>query len=213
MPRGSNAKAAPAPAPRVEPSIDIDEPEDAANEAESAPDPSTTDQKLFKIKDFIDILKKDYPEAKRFNIYFFSDRVQTIDSPWNDNAPTIYLKPALITVSPQSGKVKVLTNDVFNTKFNTTDWGISFSQSKMRAIDTSVAVNILKVLPEVKKYSGYDYYRSMIMKPDATEQKLATIIERSHDQFPVFKKTYQPPQDQIEVGTDCGLEDIINICF
>jgi hypothetical protein len=189
MPDKKSAQPAPAP----EPTLILDELADAADEAEGAPDPGPEpeipDQKILKIKAFIDDLKLQYPNAKRFNLYLFTDKVQIFENEWSDAAPAVLFKPALVVVSLPEGKPVLLTNDTFNTKFGTVNWGITFNQSKTRALDKSATVNILKVLPVEQNFKGAKYYNSRLFKPDATEQKLAqTITNRLHSEFPVFQK-------------------------
>jgi hypothetical protein len=188
----SKPKRVPKPVP--EPVPQIEDLEDDAVEAEAAPepqpDPELADQKIFKLTAFIDDLKSTYPKAKRFNLYLFTDKVQVFENAWSDAAPAVFFKPALVVVSLPDSKPVLLTNDKFNTKFGTANWGITFNQSKTRALDKSATVNILKVLPDQQMFNNNPYYNSRLFKPDATEQKLAqNLTNQIHDQFPVFQKS------------------------
>jgi hypothetical protein len=91
---------APAPAPVeepewVEPDLDLNELDEVADRiAESAKvgeveQPTAPPQKIFKLTQFIKDLKADYSDAKRFDIYFFTDRIHKIENPWTNQAANI----------------------------------------------------------------------------------------------------------------------------
>jgi hypothetical protein len=105
-----------------------------------------------------------------------------------------------------------LTNKPFNEKFGTTNWGINFSESKTRQIDTSALVNILKALPEEKEYNGCKYYQTRILKPEISEQELAAgITKQIHEQFPVFKRIFEPKQSERK-ETDADVQAMMELC-
>jgi hypothetical protein len=198
----------------TEPSFDLDEAANEADQSITEVEPIQSAQKIFKITQFIDFLKSEHSTAKRFNIYLFSDKCQTLSNDWTDSAAAIYFKPALVVVSLPDAKPVNLTNQFFNDKFGTIDWGITFNESKTRKLDLKSVVNILKVLPEPKTFNNNPYYNSRIFKPDATEQKLASILMKHHDDFSVFVKTYvahtelsSAEQEAIEC-----CDDILDIC-
>jgi hypothetical protein len=220
------AAAVAAPAPElvkpemVEPALDISELQDLADEAEqfddeeAKPEAVPEPQKIIKLTQFIKDLKADYPEAKRFNIYFFTDRIQKFENPWTDNAANIYLKPAAIIITQQKGSAIVLSCETFNKKLGTVNWGINFSESNSRKIDTTSVINILKALPEEQEYNGCKYYRTTIMKPEPTEKKLAdSITKQIHDQFPVFKRTFEPKQESTRKATDEDVLAAVQLCI
>jgi hypothetical protein len=101
MPARRSAQTAtatvPAPAPVLEePELDLDALEDAIDKAEQvddvevvAPAPAAPTQKIFKLTQFIKDLIADHPEARRFDIYFFTDRIHKISNPWSDQAANI----------------------------------------------------------------------------------------------------------------------------
>jgi hypothetical protein len=202
-------------APTPEPVIALDALEDAAQEAVrdadvDAPDESSEQQKVFKLTQFIKELKSEHPTAKRFNIYFFTDRIQRVANPWSDQAATIYLKPALVLIS-LDGKPKMIANETFTTKFDTTNWGISFTEFATRTIDPTATMNVLKVLPEELEYKGAQYYKSKIMRPDASEKRLAQgIADQIHDQFPIFRRIFESRQTSTSAQSpETEVDDIL----
>jgi hypothetical protein len=205
----STAPVAAPPAPAVEePVLDLELLQDAADAEEGAAAASHVEkQVLMKLTPFIDALKAEYPEATRFNIYFFSDRAQRIKNEWSDSAAYINFKPCLIMISFAEGKPKLLDNSGFNTKYDTTNWGLQMNESEARKLKLDSVVNILKVLPAPQDYQGTKYYRSRIMKP---EQKIAASIEKQlHETWPQF--VYVPKEEA--PTTDDGEDADISCCY
>jgi hypothetical protein len=169
-------------------------------------------QKVLKLTQFVDDLKQEYPDAKRYDIYLFSDRLQRFDNPWNDNAASIYVKPALVVVAPKAKGAKQvrLSNAPFNAKYETTNWAITFSESAARQIDTSAAVNLLKVVPEQQTYNSNRYYPSRIEKLDKTQQACAQLLmTQLHSSFPTFKKARSQQSRPAERIDDSFLADLM----
>jgi hypothetical protein len=169
-------------------------------------------QKVLKLTQFVDDLKQTYPDAKRYDIYLFSDRLQRFDNPWNDNNASIYVKPALVVVAPKTKGAKQirLSNAPFNAKYETTNWAITFSESAARKIDTSATVNLLKVLPEEQSLNSNRYYPSRIEKMDNTQQAYAQLLmTQLHSSFPTFKKARSQQSRPAERVDDSFLADLM----
>jgi hypothetical protein len=155
----------------------------------------TERQHIIKLISFVDELKVTHPTATRFDIYFFSDRIQTYDDYWGDAPPTHYLKPVIIKVLLSRSEFKLILCDSLDEKYKTADWGIYFSENTRRVVIKDSIVNILKISPESKEYAGNTYYDSRMFKPNPSESALADkIIEQCHDTFPVFKKQPAAPK-------------------
>jgi hypothetical protein len=122
----------------------------------------------------------------------------------------------IIFNDPKTKSIK-LSNKVLNEKFGTANWGINFNESGSRKIDTSLVVNILKVLPKEQEYNGCKYYPSKILeKQDPDEKEMAASLTRQiHDKFPVFKRTFEPKlqQESTRKETDADILAAVELCI
>jgi hypothetical protein len=166
-------------------------------------------QRIVKLTEFVDELKAAHPQAKRFDIYLFTDCVDRFANPWTDTAASIYAKPVLVVVS-MDPKPVLLSCEHFDTEYETSNWAIAFNESRSRQIDTSATVNILKVLPEVQMLNANRYYQSRLMKPGMAEQRFAKLLEEQiHASFPVFKKTRV--QQTSQASTETSIDELTTL--